>query len=369
MAIPHSASAPAPLRAHGIDTRIHGLRGICALMVFCYHAYYGLLDKGVIAAPAPLPVDTFFYALQCGVDFFFMISGYLIMGSLVRHGAFSTFMVDRLIRIVPAYYAPVLIAFVAAGVAGYHGFLVDNDPQNWTSSLVSNLLFYAEFLYKKHALPVAWSLDYEMAFYLLAGTCFTVGLWFGRRAAILLAVVVSLPLLITLPRFACFVCGVLAFFTFETASRSRLTDPRLCLAYFALTLAATTALLPDLAPTLLLAILPGYLFFVSLLRNEGMTAGALRWAPIQYVGTISYSFYLWHIVMMAAAKLVIGLPVIRDQGATVRSIVFVLIALAGTLVVSTISYQVLEARLGRILRTRLVRRPPTRIAAAAPAAS
>jgi peptidoglycan/LPS O-acetylase OafA/YrhL len=361
-------AAPIPRRAEGLDTRIHGLRGVCALMVFGYHAYNGLLDKGVFAAPAPLPVDTFFYALQCGVDFFFMISGYLIMGSLARHRAFSTFMADRLIRIVPAYYTPVLIAFAAAAAIGYHNFLIDQDPQNWASSLASNLLFYAEFVYRKHALPVAWSLDYEMVFYLLAGTCFMVGLWLGRRAAIVLAIVVSLPLLITLPRFASFACGILAFFTFDGASRSRLTGPRLCLAYFALTLATTAALLPNIGPTMLVAILPGYLFFVSLLRNEGMTAGALRWSPIQYVGTISYSFYLWHIVVMAAVKPMINLPVIRDQGATVRSVVFVLIALAGSLAVSTLSYEVLEARAGRFLRTRLVRRP-VRIPAPATAAS
>jgi peptidoglycan/LPS O-acetylase OafA/YrhL len=349
-------------RKDALDTRIHGLRGICALMVFGYHAWSGLGALGLSATAVSPILGPVFYALQCGVDFFFMISGYLIMGSLARHGAFRPFIVDRLIRVVPAYYFPTILIFCLGPLIGYGGFLIANDPSRWTSSLASNLLFYAEFLFKRHALPVAWSLDYEMLFYLLAGACFTVGCRLGRRAALVAAALIAAPLLLTIPRFACFVCGILAYFYLEPASRSRLTAPALAPFWFAATLAYIAAVLPDLDQKLLLAILPGFLFLVALLRNEGATARALRLRPVQFMGTISYSFYLWHIVMMFAAKPVLKLPMIRDLGGAPRAVIFVLVALAGSLAVSWASWRLLEAGAGRWIKS-LLRRGARPIAA------
>jgi peptidoglycan/LPS O-acetylase OafA/YrhL len=334
-------------------------------MVFGYHAWMGLDALGHLGPTQPALLEALFYALQCGVDFFFMISGYLIMGSLVRHGAFQPFMTDRLIRILPAYYVPTILIFAVGPMIGYGNFLIDNAPSKWTPSLVSNLLFYAEFFFQKHALPVAWSLDYEMLFYLLAGAGFTVWSWFGKRAAFVVAALTAVPLLLTIPRFACFVCGVLAYFYAEPASRSRLTTPALAPVWFAVTLAYASFVLPDLDEKLLLTIPTGFLFFVALLRNEGWTAAALRLRPLQFMGTISYSFYLWHIVMMFAAKPALKLPVIRDLAVVPKSLVFAAVALAGSLVISAISYRVLEAGVGRFLRSHL-RRLTTRRLAAAP---
>jgi len=368
----HTGSPSAERRppSQALDTRIHGLRGVCALMVFGYHAWTGLDSMGYLGGARPALVEGVFYSLQCGVDFFFMISGFLIMGSLFRHGSLPPFIADRLIRIVPAYYVPTILIFCVGPLIGYGSFLIDNDPSRWTESLVSNLFFYAEFFFKKHALPVAWSLDYEMLFYVLAALSFGAWCWLGRRAAFTLAAVTALPLLLTIPRFACFVCGILAYFFAGPASRSRLTHPALAPLWFVATLAYIGLVLPDLDQKLLLAIPTGFLFFVALLRNEGRTAAALRLAPLQFMGTISYSFYLWHIVMMFAAKPALKLPLIRDLGAAPKSLVFTGVALAGSLAVATLSWRFLEAGAGRSLRTWLRRLRSRRLVAApAPSAS
>lgn len=89
-----------------------GLRGIAVLAVIFYH----LSDY----CPAQNPLKTFLRAGWCGVDLFFVLSGFLITGILIDTRSvpnyFQAFYARRLLRIFPVYYAALISVLVLAHV-------------------------------------------------------------------------------------------------------------------------------------------------------------------------------------------------------------------------------------------------------------
>ena len=57
-----------------------------------------------------------------GVELFFMISGFLIPASLVRHGSFWKFIRDRVMRIMPVFGVLHLLLFIVGPIVGYKFF-------------------------------------------------------------------------------------------------------------------------------------------------------------------------------------------------------------------------------------------------------
>src|SRR5918995_1184433 len=92
---------------------LDGVRGIAILLVMLHHfTIYGM------GKPA-LFVDRAFYVIAaagwCGVDLFFVLSGFLITGILLdakgRSYFFRNFYMRRLLRIFPLYYGVLLVFF------------------------------------------------------------------------------------------------------------------------------------------------------------------------------------------------------------------------------------------------------------------
>ncbi|HEY5809909.1 MAG TPA: acyltransferase family protein, partial [Povalibacter sp.] len=91
---------------------LNGYRGLCAMLVFVYHV--GAAD--IMAWPSGSPVaDAITYlwsSLTYGVEMFFMISGFVILGSALRHPTTGAFLRDRVARIFSAW-VPTLCALTA----------------------------------------------------------------------------------------------------------------------------------------------------------------------------------------------------------------------------------------------------------------
>jgi len=111
---------------------------------------------------------TFFQAGFFGVRLFFVLSGFLIVGILLRAGgvgrlrALRQFYARRFLRIFPAFYL-VLALGVALAVPGIReGF-------GWYASYLSNFFFIFHFAHQRgnYAQPF-WSLAVEEQFYLVA---------------------------------------------------------------------------------------------------------------------------------------------------------------------------------------------------------
>ena len=96
---------------------LDGIRGLAILGVLCSHiAVLG----GIISAELPsLPERLLLYAMVPmwgGVDLFFVLSGFLITGILLRtktsNNYFSSFYTRRVLRIFPIYYLTLILSLI-----------------------------------------------------------------------------------------------------------------------------------------------------------------------------------------------------------------------------------------------------------------
>ena len=134
-------------------------RGLAALAVVAHHA---IASTGAFVANVPAWAMSVFGIGYLGVDFFFVLSGFIIMyahfdgqgtGPAVRRYTFK-----RLVRIFPAYL-PISLAliFLYAALPGFSG------AADRGYSLLSSLLLLPAN--GPPALPVAWTLVHELMFY------------------------------------------------------------------------------------------------------------------------------------------------------------------------------------------------------------
>lgn len=340
----------------GVSLRpeIQGLRAIAVGLVLIFHIWPHILPGGFV-----------------GVDVFFVISGYLIVGSLVREAeregriSLTAFYGRRVRRLLPA--ATVVLAFAFAGTLLWLPQARWSDTflqigasalyvQNWYLSWASVDYLAAE----NAASPVQhyWSLSIEEQFYIV---------W-----PFLMLGILAIARQIKTPVRNLLGAAVLVIFSASLAASFWLTETQPGAAYFVshtrvweLALGGLLAIwLPaikaaDMVRALLFVLglaailVSGFLYDPSVVPFPGLSAllptlGAaaiilagnfrlsvfrgLDYAPLRYLGDVSYSVYLWHwplIVFYQAAGYEIGL-------------VSGLAILAVTLVVSHVSYVFVE---------------------------
>jgi peptidoglycan/LPS O-acetylase OafA/YrhL len=341
--------------ASSFNPCIHGLRGLAALMVFVFHIFD--MSRKLSTISLPSWVQGLLIALPSGVDIFFMISGYLITGSLIRHANVRVFLADRIARIYPVFVFIHLIVFLLAPVIKYK-WTVGLSPLAWIFHFFSNLLFLPGLL----PLPLmqlnAWSLSYEAAFYLLSAAIYW--LWDRARglAYVILAGVVPL-FLVNYPRAAFLLTGVATYFLFNrkapirAVSISGLGVPAFAGFLFVMSFALTS---PHIY-LVWLALPFGFCFFADVVQQTPPISKLLRSGLMQFFGTISYSFYLWHPVVTFPLKNAMTRILIGKLGAppVTAMLVFGAIAFALTVPVSWVSWRILEKEGGRWLRSRLTR--------------
>ena len=318
-----------------------------------------------------------------GVDVFFVISGFVITGLLLREHAATgnarllSFYGRRSRRILPAATLVILLTLGAS----YHwlGFLVGNETAR-TSIAAS--LFYANFHFistgtnylastqPPSALQNYWSLSVEEQFYLVYPTLFIVAALTWRRVSLNL----KLALLL--------VCGIavsLAWSIHQTASNSTAAFFSPFTRGWELALGALIAVggsqlskLPRSVATaltwgglggILLAAFaftastpyPGSAAVLPVVATALVLAGGrshpkwgvetlLRVPPFGWLGRLSYSLYLWHWPILIIAAQHVGHPLSLDD-----NLLLLLLALG----LSVVSYYAIEnpVRHARILRT------------------
>jgi peptidoglycan/LPS O-acetylase OafA/YrhL len=169
---------------------IDGIRAFAVFPVVLFHILPALCPGGFV-----------------GVDVFFVISGYLITGRILRDlstGSFSIrdFYHRRIRRIFPAYFAMILTVFIA-GCALYYAtpLILLSDSAAASSLFLSNIYFWkmqgGYFSPQQHSQPLLhlWSLSVEEQFYLFI-PLLCAGIWkFSRRlVAPIMALLATLSL-------------------------------------------------------------------------------------------------------------------------------------------------------------------------------
>lgn len=348
-------SEPARQAAAGYDgafvPSVQGLRGIAALSVLMDH-FYDMPKGGVYDMPNPGFLPPIWPWLQSvinvgghGVELFFMISGFLIPASLVRHGSLPKFFFDRALRIMPVFIILHLALFSIGPLVGYK-FFRGIDLGGYFGIFIANLLFLQDALGLPIAQQNAWTLTYEWAFYIWFALTFCAIRNWGRVAAVPL-VLLGLACVLHWPITAFFGIGMLF-----SANGIRFAVPG------GLGVAAGLTCAVAMFASLMLfhpfvGLIPGFLLFGMVLARTSGISGLLSTPVLQYVGKISYSLYLVHPFVLFPLQ-VAGLKLVAlGIDRWILWAAFVGLGLVLSLIASAISYELIEVRLRRLIDGRL----------------
>lgn len=337
---------------------LDGLRGIAALVVVFRHCWESLF----LLAWECREWKTSFLAAPLNatgaVHVFFVISGFVLTSSLLRHGGTGTiqFYVRRVFRLQPPYMFGVLLAWVASGF--FVVVSLDTGFTNWFRMLSSLRLSVPQLLdalsFPGSAgglLPVGWSLWVEAIYSLLLPVLLLV----ARRThwAVLL---VLFPLATLAPRAPGFfgrtqlllvssldfTLGMAIVLERERLARWFTAHPRLGWALALASLGLWSAPVHFTWPVVSLRSPLAYA-----VGGAGLVAAAaflpglhrgLTTRPCLFLGRISYSLYLVHLTIL----LLLG-PYLTFWPGTWAQVVVVLTTVTGvSLVASELMYRWVE---------------------------
>lgn len=317
--LPSSAIEPAtvgdrqPSLAYRAD--IDGLRAIAVLLVLIFHGGLALFPSGFI-----------------GVDIFFVISGYLttaiIMKSLQQGTfTFSGFYTRRIWRLQPAVVALLVVTLLVTTLLylpdDYIDFL---KSEKYTSLIISNQYFskvttgYATPDAASLPLLHTWSLAIEWQWYL----ALPLGLWLLHRylaknvfnmavfgltvAATTLALYLSYNVpdknyyFFTARIFELMIGSCAVIFSTGTFRLSRLSASLVCALSLVTIIYCATR--DDILPgfpqyhAIAVCLATAALLFQGI-GDASITSKLLAFKPLVFIGTLSYSLYLWHWPILA----------------------------------------------------------------------
>ena len=369
---------------------LDGIRGLAILMVMAYHLWQDV--------PAVTGLDRFVASgvsfLWTGVDLFFVLSGFLITRILYFNREspryFQSFYARRILRIFPLYY---LALFLVLGLPWLLGRpLVDASPA-WFVVHVSN--FYTVFHhYPRRIVAHFWSLAIEEQFYLvwplirflgnrrrMMTLCIgLIALAIGIRTTMLFAEAAPRQIYaLTFARMDALACGALAGLWLAGPGSAERRQRR----WLAMAAAVAAALL-----TVGLALDGGAirgwspvsqaLNYTAIAVLGGCFIAASQMAPaaawwkrlleyplLPFLGKYSYSMYMFHIWLDAAARALKFHPATNPAispwpaswGATPAMLVYYVILVAALSGISFLSWRFFEEPILR-LKSRFDYAPP-----------
>lgn len=281
---------------------LDGWRGIAILMVLFDHLVRGLELRGI----------PFRWVLvgQHGVTIFFVLSGYLITTKLLEGGPIDLkrFYMRRFFRLAPCAWS-YMLALLLLGIVLHHK-LIGIDAY-------ACLLFFRNYLPTNDATAMTehfWSLSIEEQFYL----AWPLVLWLGGRKKSLWAAIIAM-LVIAAIRLS-------AWSYYEGSMHYQHTEVRAdalmvgCVAALVLQMAISfRQWLTKYGTVVFLASLPPFLFYIACfpgliplsesiliavmiastsLATRSLPSRILEYKHLSFLGTISYSLYVWQQVFL-----------------------------------------------------------------------
>jgi peptidoglycan/LPS O-acetylase OafA/YrhL len=296
---------------------VDGLRGVAIALVCLFHADVSPFTGGFV-----------------GVDVFFVISGFVITGVLLKdleNGRLSLkgFFIRRIRRLAPALAVVLVTCMGVFSLIYPPGYLRDFGASLVSQSLfVSNIYFWRTAAYfgtPAEAKPLlhTWSLSIEEQFYLIFATAFVVLCRFERSTLLrtltaAFCVSLALAMVATIPE------PNASFFLLPTRAWELLAGalvavwlnthgPGPAANSLVANVVAASGLIAIVASAVLYSPATPFPYLYASLPVAG--AAALAWAnrpsiaasllasrPLVLLGKISYSLYLWHWVAIALVR-------------------------------------------------------------------
>jgi peptidoglycan/LPS O-acetylase OafA/YrhL len=384
------AALPQRARVGGLSERffrpgLTGIRALAATWVMLFHlsAIYGPAWMGIGLGDFLIDVSPLITIGWIGVNLFFVLSGFLLTTHLLEQydpardkQVLARYAKARFLRVFPAYWTQIAILLAVA-------WIVNGAAPNWVRFLplhlpmMHNLTLDSNFAIN----AVYWTLPIELGFYLCLPALIKIVAAKGmeprillRRTLALLLIVMALGLAYRIAAFRAyqpdsvlaivwaitqipgsldqFVLGMVAaaVFRFVHADRRWRTPQsldHLSTLLFLVGMSGTIAMMhwvhhtPDYwsgshLPYFWYPMTSAFLAMVilSIALSCAVTRVIFENAPVVWLGTISYSIYLWH---YPVSKLV------ADWGAIgLGRVPFALAAFAATVFVSAVSYYLIE---------------------------
>jgi peptidoglycan/LPS O-acetylase OafA/YrhL len=327
MAVP-----PPPLHPTATRPEIQALRAVAVGAVVLHHGWPAVAPAGYM-----------------GVDVFFVVSGFLITALLLREHRrtgrieLGAFYLRRARRILPAA-AVVLLAVAAATLA----LVPQRDWADWFRQIVASALYYENWQLAADSQTPAyadlastpvqhyWSLSVEEQFYLVWPLLLILAIWYARRRG--RAIMPVLLVVLGAVTAVSFVHSVLLTAAdhnlayFSTVARTWEFGAGGVLALLAAsplagretlrTVVSWTGLALIVVPILTFRDAQAFPGLWAVLPVAGTMAviwagmPATRWStgrlaglrPVQWVGDVSYSLYLWHWPIFMFTPFLIGMP-------------------------------------------------------------
>jgi peptidoglycan/LPS O-acetylase OafA/YrhL len=300
---------------------MEGVRGWAVLLVFFVH-FNTAFSKYVISGSPLFHVSEFLGTVGAtGVDLFFVISGYLIYGAVIRSKFnYRRFLRRRVQRIYPTFLFIFLIYIGLWAFSSDENFKFHGTIGEKAAYITQNLLLMPGIFRVRAMIIVAWSLSYEMFFYLLlplvvaltgmrrSSRAFRVSFFLALIAAgVLISPLMAHPHV----RLIGFLFGIILFEVADVfrSRSSNIKDLMVLGAYlcglgliFAIDTASTVPESIVLPLTSVIAGVASFLFCGFCFHGGGLLSRALSWRPLRALGNMSYSFYLFHGLAIGVVK-------------------------------------------------------------------
>jgi peptidoglycan/LPS O-acetylase OafA/YrhL len=286
---------------------LDGFRALAVSLVIMYHYFSSWVPPKRDLYPYGALLNDFYLAKYgyLGVQFFFMISGFVISMTLLDCRTWQEFALKRFARLWPAMLLCSVLTFVFVNVGPLRIF-----ESSWRDFIPSLTFLHPRIVDSVLSMDgsrwidiVYWSLFVEVTFYFLAASLF-----FAFRSRFPLAVIGLLGLaaitellspgnaftthLLIAPFLPWFVAGI-GFQQIYTR-----TAPRIGVAMVVMSAAYILGLRPELrAHTAELPLIAGMFALFFVLTHRPSWVSAFAWRPIADLGAASYSLYLIHHVI------------------------------------------------------------------------
>ncbi len=281
---------------------MEGLRGLAVGLVFLQHYCVTFINLTDLEGPTWMVAAAFRRFGNYGVELFFVLSGLLIYGLLLkRRPSFLPFMRRRAVRLYPAFLAVLAINILLDPLRPEPK--VPDGGLDAAAYILANLAFLPGLLPIEPLFTVNWSLSYEWWFYvactLLLGSLGVARLPRLSRLALISCLGMGLIIADALDwphvpiRGLSLIAGMLLA---EAKDAGMVHDKTTMLAplTFCLTfILVTTLSLPGWQNALVLALTFSLLAAAAFQEHAAISAW-LRIRPLRWLGNMSYSFYLLH---------------------------------------------------------------------------
>lgn len=330
---------------------MEGIRGFAVFLVFLVHfttLVYPWLAHGTLTYTISESVRS---VGNIGVDLFFVLSGFLIYGMIMRKETpFLIYLQRRLQRIYPTFIV-VFVIYLLLSFAFPHQSKIPGDMWSGFIYIVENFLLLPGLFNIEPIITVAWSLSYEFLYYLIMPmVVFFLRLkeWKPLYRVVLFVMLTVVmfwffsqyggPLRLTI-----FIAGILLFEAMQRKNKLKLPPVGLVALMLAIfSVVGLKALgLVGWWNTVLIYIL-FFIFCFECFSSSGLTRWLFSGTYLRWLGNMSYSYYLIHGLSLKFIFLVVAFIYPPAGSDVVVFWVMLPIAFLWTLIPSTVLFLMVE---------------------------